>query len=503
MIFGSSTFLGVSLSDRSLSCAEIAVSGGKRVVRRLAAFALTPELSFDKPDALGAAFAAFLRQHKFSASRAVVGIPAKWLIAQEKEIPPAPEDQGRAMLRLLAERLGVSDSGEMVFDFAGQISDNQPNKVLLVGLLRQRLDQIEKTMETAGVGIAAVTPSALALAQGASAGGNDRGLPMLLLGRQGAEVVWRHEGLPRMLRHMSVFAVNGHGPVTVGPLGSELGRTLTLTRGNGSTGAREMLLWDGIGLSGTQVAELAERSGVRVQPSDTMTMLGLEQASGTVAVGDPAAPAATQTAQALAPSFAPALALAAAAADRNLIPLDFTRSRLTVRRARRIGKRTTWLIAAGVLVAAVTIGLYVVVQQRQSELDGIETQIARNKNELQVAQTVLDRVELTRPYFDARPPLLECLREITLTYHDDDRIWTTSLSLREEERRTEKEKKLPPFRKGTLQGKASDSNVVYAVLDRLRKNPKFQSVQLLKVSDVGGKSKDVVFTATFNFTATE
>jgi hypothetical protein len=234
-----------------------------------------------------------------------------------------------------------------------------------------------------------------------------------------------------------------------------------------------------------------------------MTMLGLEPSNGAVAVGDPAAPAATQTAEVLAETFAPALALAAAAADRTLLPLDFTRSRLTVRRARRLGQRTTWLIAGGVVVALATIGLYVLVQMRQSELDGIEKDIAGLKDQVQVAQTVLDRVDFTRGYFDARPPLLECLREITVTYHDDDKIWTTSLTLREEERRTEKEKKLPPSRKGTLQGKASDSNVVYAVLDRLRKNSKFQAVQMLKVTDVGGKSKDVVFTATFNFTATE
>jgi hypothetical protein len=58
-------------------------------------------------------------------------------------------------------------------------------------------------------------------------------------------------------------------------------------------------------------------------------------------------------------------------------------------------------------------------------------------------------------------------------------------------------------RKGTLQGKASDNNTVYAMLDRLRKNPKFAAVQMLKTTEVGGKSKDVAFSASFNFTATE
>jgi Tfp pilus assembly protein PilN len=174
-----------------------------------------------------------------------------------------------------------------------------------------------------------------------------------------------------------------------------------------------------------------------------------------------------------------------------------------VRRTRRLGKRTTWLIVAGAVPVLLAIGLYVWVLQRQSQLDGIEQTIAGMQKEVDEAKTVVDRMDYTRAYFDARPPLLECLREITLAYRDDEKIWTTSLSLRDEERRTEKDKKMPPVRKGTLQGKASDNNTVYAMLDRLRKNPKFAAVQMLKTTEVGGKSKDVVFSASFNFTATE
>jgi hypothetical protein len=499
MILRSSNVLGVSLSDRTVSCAEVAVSGGKRVVRRLATYVLPGELSFDKPDALGAALGAFLKANGFTASRAAVGIPAKWLIAMEKELPPAPENEARSMLRLQAERLAVSDSGEMVFDYAGRIQPNQSNKVLLVGLLRQRLTQIETMFEAARVSVTAVTSSALALAQGAR--GADHGLPMLLLGRQGAEMVWRHEGTPRMLRHVLVMAVNSHGPVTLGPLGSELGRALALTRANGNTtAASDLMLWDGVGLSGAQVNELAERSGVRVHASDAMTMLNLEPSTTAVAedgtMGE-------RNAGAVAESFAPAIALAAAAADRELLPLDFTRSQLTPRRVRKVGARTSWGVVGAALLILLIGGLYYVDERRQSELDGINADLDGKKAKIQDAQTIVGRMDYTKGYFDARPPLLECLRELTLSFRDDERIWTTTLSLREEERRTEKEKKLPPIRKGQLQGKAYDSTVVYTMLDRLRKNPKFQDVKLQKVADVGGKSREVTFSATFNFIASE
>src|SRR5438477_5933290 len=191
MILRSNNFLGVSLGDRSIACAEVAVNGPRKIVRRMTTFPLTPELSLDKPAALGQALAAFLRQHKFSASRAVVGIPAKWLIALEKEIPPSGEEQARGILLLQAERLAVAESGDMVFDYSGKPDPKAPNKVLLVGCLRQRLDQIEAIFDAAGISVQAITSSTLTLARGVS--NTDDDVPMLVLARQGAEMVWRHE----------------------------------------------------------------------------------------------------------------------------------------------------------------------------------------------------------------------------------------------------------------------------------------------------------------------
>src|SRR4051812_18091493 len=121
MIGRSTSFLGLAVADRAVACAEVSVAGGQRTVRRTATFALTGEMSLENPAALGQALASFLRQNRFGSSRAVVGIPARWLMAVEKEIPPADETQGRAALRLQAERLAVAESGELVFDYAGRI----------------------------------------------------------------------------------------------------------------------------------------------------------------------------------------------------------------------------------------------------------------------------------------------------------------------------------------------------------------------------------------------
>jgi hypothetical protein len=81
MMGRSNSFLGLAVGERAVACAEVQVQGDRRTVRRTATFTFGPDLSLDKPEAAGQALAAFLRQKKFSASRAVVGLPAGWLIA--------------------------------------------------------------------------------------------------------------------------------------------------------------------------------------------------------------------------------------------------------------------------------------------------------------------------------------------------------------------------------------------------------------------------------------
>lgn len=510
-----SSFLGVSVQDRSIVCAEVSVGGGKRVVRRLATFALPEGLSFDKPAGklplessldktaavVGQAFITFLRHNKFSASRAVVGIPAKWMIALEKEIPPSGEEQARAMLRLQSERLGVSESGEMVFDYAGKSDSVRANKVLLVGVKRQRLEQIEDMLDAAGVSVVAITSSALTLAGGTR--NIDQDVPMLLLGRQGAEMVWRHDGTPKMLRHVSVLAVNGHGPVTLNSLGSELGRTLALTRGTGTTAARELVLWDGIGLSSDQVAELAERSGVKVRSGQVLSSLGLEEAPGArLSNGQEDADHVAEE------MYAPALSLALAGADRSLLPLDFRKSRLTPQRKRRVSRQGTWAIVAGAVVVLLIVGLYVNVHMRQTQLDSIEATLVKNKGDFAQANRMIDRFNYTRTYFEARPPYLDCLAELSKEFPVGERIWITSVTIRDDERKTDN--KGQQIRKGTLQGRAADQKEILNLVERLKANSKFGEVgtqlswtNAAQKTSTGQKINELNFTMTFNYIAQE
>src|SRR5688572_4374238 len=139
---GLSSYLGLAVGERSVVAAEVSVSGDRKQLRRAAEFHIPPDLSWDKPEKLGEALRYFLRQNKFSASRAVVGVPARWMMARDKEIPPASEAIAANALRLQAERLFPPELKELVFDFAGETDPKQAKKVLLVALPKHRLDQV-------------------------------------------------------------------------------------------------------------------------------------------------------------------------------------------------------------------------------------------------------------------------------------------------------------------------------------------------------------------------
>jgi Tfp pilus assembly protein PilN len=510
----STGFLGLSVTDRAIACAELGPgagnrrgsggagggAGGRVVVRRLATFAVPQGLSLDKPEPLGEALSGFLRDKGFAASRAVVGIPAKWLIAMEREIPPAGEDEARAMLRLQAERLAVSESGELVFDYAGHPDPKQSNRVLLVGVLRQRIDQLDRLARSAGLVPAAITSSALALARGARDAQDDA--PMLVLGRQGAEMVWRHQGSPKMLRHVSVMAVNGHGPVNVAPLASELGRNVALTRANGMPVARELLLWDGVGLSPEQVGELATRSGLSVRAGDALATLGVEAEPDALAAdGDPVAATA---APAHADVFAPALSLALAAADPQLLAVDFKHSRLTPPRERRFGRRSTWGVILGAALVLAGVGLYAAVERQQSEFDQLNKQLKDTQGDVKDAQAKIDRANYGRGFFDTRPPYLDSLREISTLFRDDERIYVTSFSAKETREQNAAAGK--ENREIRVSGKADTDRTVRALVERLKKDPKFANVQLLSSTvqeGTGNRSAEVSFSIVASYIAPE
>ncbi|HWP41410.1 MAG TPA: hypothetical protein VNL70_10830, partial [Tepidisphaeraceae bacterium] len=224
-----------------------------------------------------------------------------------------------------------------------------------------------------------------------------------------------------------------------------------------------------------QIAELSDRSGFKIHPADRLPSV--------------------ETAAAADGVYAPAVALALCGVRRTL-PLDFAHSRLAPRPTRRVGRRGMTGAAIGVAGALVIGLLYQDLRQQQGELQTLQSRLSELAPDIKQAENLLDRINYGRGYFETRPPVLECLREIAQMFRDDERIWATSFTIREN-------------RRGQLSGKAADSKTPATLADRMRRNPSFSDVKVMDVSETGGsdsrggRAREWAFSISFTYTAVE
>ena len=458
--------LGVAVGDQSLTIAEVgaaATRDGAAEVRRTARMDLEAPLASMDPEALGQALSQFLRRNRFKAARVVLGVPARWLVARERDLPPASVEQASGLLRLQAERLFSADLKDLVFDYTGQPDPRQATKVLLMAMPRQQLDRIVQVAEAAGLKVHAVMPSVLALA--ATAPDQSQNNLWLSLSRDSAELLVQTDNTPRLLRHLPVRASdlssqNGTRMGAMTGLGGELKRAVVLTPGSAD---RSVVLCDGVGLKPEERAALAEQAGIALRQCPQ--------------------PGASDPASA---DAAPAIALGRIATRTQPPPVDFAHPRLAAPKVKRVSRATVWAAAAGLIVLLTLASLLWDIRRRQRDLAELTSRLDLYAPNIASAERAVERVAVGRGWFEQRPPLLECLREVTLAFREDEAIFVTNFTLRDKG-------------EGQLTGKAADNKLVLAVLDRLKNNPLFADVSFQNTQDAGGNSREVTFSLKFTF----
>ncbi len=453
MRMGSSAILGLTLGDRGITCAQVVADGADRVVKKVGRFA-SPQSLLDKPEEAGRALRQFLDAHGFDAGRAVVGVPARWIIAQEKELPPTDTAQALSILRLQSERMSMGESDSLVVDYAGELAAAS-HRVLLVGILRTQVERIQNLLEAADLTLTAICPSALATS--AMVGGDHS---MLHLAPEGAELVQWRDGSPRLLRPIGVAS----DPAAAG---AEMRRTLTMRPG--ATG--ELLLCDGIGLdTSTRVALLTRIGGdAHVMSPDPSLHVRVDPGAMNGAALGLAGNA-----------HLPAIALGVVALGRKRLPVNFLQSKLAEKKNQRFSRQSILAAAAGVAIVLGLVLLYFTAQSREQEAAEIAVQIEKLKPDTRNAKAEIDRIAYGRTFFNARPPYLDCMRELTLALNYDESIWVSSMTLRD-------------ARIVQLQGRSTDRRLIVAFSERLKQNKNFSGVTLTDMRDAGAKSSEITF----------
>ena len=297
----------------------------------------------------------FLDQHQISAKSVVIGVPARWVIAQEAEVPPAGENESHAILRLAGERMSPTDAGQLIVDYAGVLG-NSAARVLLVGMLRPQLDRINKLCAAAGLSIESIAPTSLVMSSVLDRNKNN----LLNLSRDSAELVILENSVPRILRPLSAADVSNPSAV-----GIELKRTIAMR----PLGAGQVVICDGVGFNSDQRTELVVRSGIASQsiqydlPSPALIPQSALNGSG----------------KELTPAmFLPAVALGLAGLERARMPVNFADSKLKEVAQSKFTDKA--MIIGGIVAVALLsiIGLWFLVSSRESEQAKLATGTSRS-----------------------------------------------------------------------------------------------------------------------------
>ncbi len=476
--------IGLSLGEQSLLAAElVATDKGQPEVRLRAEMRYPAGVTPANPAELGAALGAFLRDQKFTARHAVVGLPAKWLIVKPKSVPPADPATLADLLRLQAEGEFSAELKDLTYDYAADTTSGQPSSVLLIATPQRYVDGAVALCDAAKLTAAAVTPSAVALGVATAAGSAGSTPIVMAVGPSGAELTAQAGGAPSAIRHLRAPA----GGESVGenkPFLGELRRAVSTLP---ASGVRQMVLWG----TNADAAALGESLGIAVRAGE-LPSLGVNP-NGTASLGDGR-------------QYAAAVALALSAMGEQRQAIDFLHSRLAPPPVRRIPQ---WAVTAALaLVALIACAYWAndVQQDRQRTLDDLTRQVDDRKLTADDARAFVDKVSFAKRWHGGSPRYLACLRDLTDALPRDSETYATNLTLHEPARPTGAAAQAAAAKAsddltliGRLEGKTSNQIRAQQVVDKLKALPTFQSVKLLGTNEVGGRERAVTFSVTFDY----
>jgi hypothetical protein len=484
---GTRNILGLAVDDCGVVAAELHVRQGRPEVRCAGEFSWGQPFTPDNAREMGLKLRQFLREHGFSVRRAVVGLPAKWVLAKEMVVPPAGPDALAGVLSIQAERAFSLNSAEMVFDYCGRTSASEKSCVLLLAAQRRMIGQLRELTDTAGLHVQAMTVTALACSRvpsdigPANVPGTGGELSRLDAGsahRCGLHIrptyceFWsQSDDMPRAIRHIPM-AGNGVLDDRAVQLCSAIGRLILLSPGHDPARPHQVTAYDACGLSDAAMEQINERLGPHVVIHDgrmglASRGLALEDAPGT------ASPIA-------------AVAVGMTALETGGPAVDFLNPRIGHRKISDRRRIVVW--AASVALACIVVLSALVADWYGDTRDiaAFSEQLEQMGDDIAAARAVVERVSYAGSWTSREPRFLNCLRELTLAFPDEPSVWVTSLAVNENG-------------VGSLVGKAASDTSFNEVFRKIEQNPAFSNVQWVHLRNAGRDSREKEFAISFTF----
>jgi Tfp pilus assembly protein PilN len=465
IISGRQKTLGLCFDDDAITIARIDTRGSDSRVIGEGAFDCEGLHGLDEPQKIGRTLGRYLAARGLKAREVVVGLPASWLLFRARKIPPTTADRMDAIVGLQAEQAFCLKLNDLVLDWCGRIDSQGPNGILVVAVLRQRLEQVQALLQAAGLKAVRILPSAMALGghcrqQGAQAGF------VLRLRRTGGElIVLGKDGVIDVRDLVLPAGGQPEGRFSPAVLASHVLRH-TMGPDHQHHGPRKIMVVNDGMLSSDQVAKIKQQLIPHLEVMDE-PIEGLNYPAGDNPEPSPSAAA---------------MALVAPTQD-HVELVDFVHPRYgrKVRAGRR--KIVLYAVAALALVAA-GAGLIWDWKNDAAETAALAQRYAHMQDDIKDAQRIVRRTTAAQGWFAQRPGHLDCLRQLAGVFPPEGSVWATNLMVAEGMR-------------AVISGQAVDETTIVTLLEQLKKARTFDDIRLLYMRENGKGAKAVSFSIQF------
>jgi len=467
-------FIGLAIEDNAILAADIRRDKERLLVSRAKQFVFPEAGSFKDPEGLGKALGRFLQENRFAAKKAIIGIPAKWLMVREKVIPASTTANIAGILRIHAEREFSLNPQELAMDYAGPAATDKSNRLFLMAMLRVNLDNAILAVRWAGLDVISVTPTSAALFSQLRCRMMPESLRYLLyLRKDYAEFIAVDGEQTIDIRH-----IQGDLKKERGLFAAEMRRIISgYSNNSGKVGSEQLLIWDAT--SEPSMEDIKSLAGCL---PDNMRVI--EGSRRQLAEG-PDLPEGGDAVRLAAPAML-------ARAYRNAGPLyiDFLNSRMNVRTSIIKKSQVFWVSAASFGMAILLLVIFFIWRGDKKDVSELRSKLEGMKEDISEAKDMIGKVSMAGGWYSERPMILDCLKDLTSAFPEDGGIWVTSLALTEE-------------MAGVISGRATDEQSVIEILDQLKGNGLFSNVRMIYFQNNGRNSEEVSFSINFSYTGKE
>jgi hypothetical protein len=472
-MFKPKRFIGLALEEDSILAADVRCEKDRFLVSRTKYFVIPEGASLKDPEKLGMALGQFLQENGFSAKKAILGIPAKWLMIREKIIPVSTKDSIVGILKIQAEREFSLGPDELALDYTGRIENNKPNHLYLLAMLKGNLDKAILAVRWAGRDVLSVTVSTVVLF---SIMRSKMFAPVpryfLYLRKGYAELLERDGEQIIDVRHIQKDLKKDTEAFII-----ELHRSLSCYSSNpAKEGMDQILIWNASGDScRNELKQLAESlpSHKKIMEPNSALVDKLD-----LPVGEDAY------------TMAAPIMLGSGFNNADPFYIDFLNARMNVKHSMIKRNQVFWAAAVASGIVILFLALLLVWRGDKKDVSELRAKLDGMREDIGSAKEIIQKVNMAAGWYSERPRILECLTALTTTFPEEGSIWVTNLALTEE-------------LKGVVSGRANDEKNVIDILDKLKGNKMFSDVQMIYLQDNGKSSGEVSFSMNFSYAGKE